>query len=72
MTFYRQCVMRRGTIESVAWIPEEFAKVGKVLELREEDKTWTDGWRVVEAYKLRLPQTVVEKQERAHRDFSYN
>lgn len=40
----RQCKLRRGSVEKVAWIPERFAKVGNWLRLFDED-----GWHVIEA-----------------------
>jgi hypothetical protein len=46
----RQCTLKRATAwhtsEQVSWIPEKFAKVGKVVKLK-EDGEWEDGWVVV-------------------------
>lgn len=43
--FYRQCMLEKpsgqAVIRTTAWLPEEFAKVGKVVRLKEDD-----GWVV--------------------------
>ena len=39
--YYRQCELKRGETRMTSWIPEEFAKVGKVLKLKD-----VDGWVV--------------------------
>lgn len=55
---YTQCRLRKlvdgGYLEQVAWIPTEFAVVGKSLKIREplSDRTskmgdWVDGWVVM-------------------------
>ena len=41
-TGVRQCMLRRGDIEKVAWIPERFARDGNWLRLFDQD-----GWRVI-------------------------
>ena len=47
MTFYRQCILRRGTTRTTSWIPEKFARQGKYIKLKETDG-WKDGWLVME------------------------
>jgi hypothetical protein len=42
---FKQCSMKRGNVTRVEWIPTEYAKVGKVLRLR-DDGVWVDGWVV--------------------------
>jgi hypothetical protein len=37
----RQCTLKRGNVETVAWIPEQFAKVGSYIRLLD-----VDGWRL--------------------------
>jgi hypothetical protein len=48
--YARQCKLRRGEEARVSWIPEQFAVNGKYLELRDEDKEWSNGWQVAEVY----------------------
>ena len=40
--WYRQCFLRRGTAQQVAWIPEELAVHGKFVRIKDED-----GWKVI-------------------------
>lgn len=41
-----------GHLTQVSYIPEKFAVVGKILQLKNDDDTWTDGWRVISAGAL--------------------
>lgn len=51
-TFYRHCVIRKkipeGELQQHTWLPEQFAKIGKIIKIR-EDGVWNDGWEVKEA-----------------------
>ncbi len=54
---YRQCTLRKTISEishltQVSYIPAEYAVVGKVLKLRNEDDEWIDGWKVIAAGEL--------------------
>lgn len=67
--FFKQCMMHRrqeglpGVSVHVAWIPEELAKVGKVLELLDSHTgEWTGGW-VVESVHSRLSEEYVREHE---------
>lgn len=42
-----QCTLKNGTMYTVSWIPEKFAKVGKFVKLKDLEE-WQDGWEVVE------------------------
>ena len=44
-TYMVQCTLRNSGSEHVAWIPEQFAKAGKLIKLQ-RDGEWTDGWKV--------------------------
>ena len=55
---YKQCTLRRGTVQQVAWIPSKFAVVGKFLRVRDEN-----GWQVTE-----VGGELDEKYVLAHRD----
>lgn len=63
MTYYRQCTltMKDGpmTAVQVAWIPEEFATVGKYLKIKEQD-----GWRVEEVGSHRQSEDYIQDHER--------
>lgn len=49
---YCQCRMQKrcdtGLLVRVAWIPEPYCLVGKVLRLRDRGESWSDGWEVME------------------------
>jgi hypothetical protein len=51
--FYRQCAMRRGDSHQVAWIPEIFAAVGKVVDLKQNGQL-SLGWLVTGVGDVRL------------------
>ena len=50
MGTYRQCCLEKqldnGTENSVGWINEEFAKVGKSLKMENDDGSFDYGWKV--------------------------
>ena len=47
---YVQCEMKRmavdGLVRTISFIPQRFAKLGRVLKLRNEHDQWIDGWTV--------------------------
>ena len=47
---YAQCAMRRivtgASVVTTSYIPTQFARVGKVLKLKDSDNLWVDGWVV--------------------------
>ena len=51
---YAQCELKNGTTHQVAYIPGQFAKVGKELSLR-VDGRWDRGW-IVEAVFESVPR----------------
>jgi len=70
--YHRQCRLSRqinGKMEIlVTWLPEEFSKVGKVLELEMESGKWQNGWAVCEVYERRKTKEVAERE----RDYRKN
>ena len=44
---HRQCELGKGSKRMVSWIPEKFAKKGRVLELEAPDGSWDNGWSVL-------------------------
>ncbi|RJQ26116.1 hypothetical protein C4577_04240 [Candidatus Parcubacteria bacterium] len=54
ITFYYQCYLEKsidvGFVSQMSFIPEEFAKKGMLLKLKEDDGSWNNGWRVREVY----------------------
>ena len=48
-TFAIQCRLQRGNSLLVSWIPEDYAKKGKILNLFDRrTKQWEDGWIVLD------------------------
>lgn len=49
-TKYAQCYLEKkdgnSTTATVTYLPEKFAKKGMIVNLRNEDKTWDNGWTV--------------------------
>lgn len=47
---YRQCTMRRSmdacSVATTSYIPQQYAKLGKVLKLKDSQDMWVDGWVV--------------------------
>ena len=51
---YTQCKLKKDNSYQMSWIPSQFAKVGKVLKLRDEGTgEWDNGWVVEAAYSTR-------------------
>lgn len=67
----RHCTLEKklgsGTMTTVSWIPEEFAKVGRVVKLKNGDE-WSDGWTVKQVPNFSMSSDVVAKIERSHKD----
>jgi hypothetical protein len=63
---YTQCTMHKatetGTLIDVAWIPSEFAHIGRHLVIRVKG-VWVSGWYVVSKGSAR-PAHWVEAHER--------
>lgn len=65
MKFYRQCTLRSGNTETVAWIEEHGARVGNRVTLKDTEdpeKIWT----VRTASTQRLSQETVQENEHRH------
>jgi len=54
---YKQCQLNKGTRVLVTWLPENYAKVGKVLKLKDDD-----GWVVREVWATTTKKDVTDKE----------
>lgn len=68
--FYRQCELARPCGLDcrelmTSWIPEEIAKVGETVRLKDEDGEWTEGWLVLAVYDRR-PFSYLKERDRDH------
>lgn len=66
---YTQCLLKNKDYRQVAYIPTQFAEVGKVLMLQEDDGD-IDSWEVMETYgSLSSDENLFQKN--IHRIFRY-
>lgn len=56
----------KATRIQVSWIPEKYAIVNKVLELKMPDG-WENGWTVMEVYPEKHVVEIVEARERDYK-----
>jgi len=61
INYHVQCQLERGTERQTVWIPEDYAIVGNTVKLRDEEKVWHDGWKVV-GTGTRLDSTTVRER----------
>lgn len=73
--FYRQCsiekITPRGILKKVSYLPEEFSILGQPIKLRDENKIWDNGWKVIEVSSTRVDEKHLpdsHKIIKAHRD----
>ncbi len=59
---FRQCVLQKKAIVQVAWIPEQFAKEGLFLEIKEDD-----GWEVIFVGTIRLDDAYVSERSQDYK-----
>lgn len=46
--WYTQCLMKKGNSYRVGWIPNDFGKEGRIVDLKLNSK-WSKGWKVIQA-----------------------
>ena len=63
---YTQCTLKKGDTSQVSWIPKEFAKVGNILELK-EDNNWQNGWIVKSTGVTVVAKFLLETLHIAHK-----
>jgi hypothetical protein len=51
---YKQCTLKNGTGFHKAWIPQEFAVRGKLIQIKNELGHWGRTWEVVSAGETAL------------------
>ena len=69
---YRQCRLvkrlRVGQSVQISYLPEEFAREGRVVKLRDEAGDWDDGW-VISLVGRSMSDSDLQEQELAQRRF---
>lgn len=66
--FYQQVKLRKGSREQVSWVPDTFAKKGKILKLK-EGTTWENGWEVIWVFRdimLSHAEAIVQNVQYKH------
>ena len=71
---YKQCHLEKktttGVMHQTSYLPEHYARVGKVLKLRDDRGIWEDGWKVTAAHFNSVPESALpdwHKTIRGHR-----
>lgn len=66
----KQCALERkendSVIKTVSYIPERYAKIDKILRLKDE-KGWTNGWKVIYVSEESISSNQIVKVETAHK-----
>lgn len=65
---YTQCRLEKpwqdiGSLVDIVWIPTKYAKLNKILKIKQEDASWDDGWTVTAVYSTKKASEV-ESNER--------
>lgn len=60
---FKQCTLEKNNIKQTAWIPEEFAHIGKILKIKEDN-----GWKVLSVGSQRLTQDYVSEREQDYKN----
>lgn len=66
MNYYKQCLLKKKSRPLIAWLPEQFAKHKKVLELKNDDQ-WENGWKVEVVYKIRLSEEQLRERSQDYK-----
>jgi len=64
--FMRQCKLVKDNLETTSWIPERYAIKDAVLELKESDGSWTNGWVVKDVYNSRELASKINDRSRGY------
>lgn len=66
MTYFRQCEMRSQQTVQVAWIPEKFAEIGRVLIFGKRTPD-APRWTVTTVSNMRLEESYLVAHERDYK-----
>lgn len=62
-----QCHLQKGITHHMAWIPEQFANVGKFIKIKNEDDSWEDGWEVKYASENKLDSVAANQASQMYK-----
>ncbi len=67
---YIQCTVTKklpsGVKTTSTFLPEKFAKLGKVLKLQDKNSEWEDGWVVESVGKDKYDSDYIRRQSREY------
>jgi len=66
MSTYTQCKLQKGNTFTTSFIPSEFAKINKIIDLKENGE-WSKGWKVIEKGATLDAKYVEEKKKHFRR-----
>ena len=66
MSKYKQCLLVRDNIQLITWLPDSYAVVGDVVQLK-KGQLWVDGWIVIKVWGSLATPIHVAKAIRDHR-----
>jgi hypothetical protein len=68
---YCQCLLERGNMRTVSWIPTRFATKDKYVSLRNQTGDWST-WKVLSTSEPMPAEYVEDRRDdyRHHRDFT--
>lgn len=55
----KQCLLEKKGTTTTSWIPEEFSVKGKVINIKDDNDKWDNGWLVKEVYSHSVDEKVV-------------
>lgn len=61
---YKQCTLKKGMVVYKAWIPQQFAVRGKLIQIKNELGNWGSTWEVVSTGEMALSGSYVRELER--------
>jgi len=64
--FYRQCKLEKSKEITTSWIPEKFAKKGRIIKIRENKQSpWNNGWTIT-SVGTRMNRESIDILENTH------
>ena len=63
MVFFKQCRLVNCEKVQTAWIPEQYAHVGRLVRLKDDDGRWDDHWLVCEVGMRQSGEYVLEHEQ---------
>jgi len=63
-TYHTQCTLQKkdGSTQT-SWIPSKFANQDKYVQLKKDDGTWDDGWKVIQVGTKMLSKFIQERTQ---------